>query len=158
MPSPCQNHGPPILVGGGGKRILSAAGRCADIVTIAGSTVGELARLPDRAALAERVRWVASSADSAGRSPELHILLAAVIVTSDRRSAARQFMANWPVSSVPPPDENDVLASPFVAIGSEQQIAAQLLRQREEFGISFISVRSAAAPAMAAVIEVLTGS
>jgi alkanesulfonate monooxygenase SsuD/methylene tetrahydromethanopterin reductase-like flavin-dependent oxidoreductase (luciferase family) len=155
VPPPVQKDGPPILMGGGGKLILRASGRCADAVTIAGQPMAKSDGLPNWSALGERVQWVAAAADEVGRHPELHILLSQVVVTSNARTAARDLLAGWPGGAARPPTEDELLASPFIAIGSVARITEQLLGLREEFGISFISVRASMAAEMVPVIEAM---
>ena len=40
VPQPAQPGGPPIMVGGGGRRLLSMAAKNADIVQVLGATLG----------------------------------------------------------------------------------------------------------------------
>src|SRR6516165_1675092 len=74
LPKPVQHPHPPLLLGGGGKRILSLAAREADIVSVypslrAGRLTTDLAAdlSPDRTA--EQVQWVRDAASAAGRQP-----------------------------------------------------------------------------------------
>lgn len=158
VPAPIQIGGPPIMMGGGGRRVLSSAGRLADVVTIAGQPIGDAGTsFPGREQLAERVDWVTAAADSADRAPEIHLLLSHLVLTDRPRDAAREFIAAWPDDRSTPPDVDAVLESPFVAIGPRDDIADRIRALREEFGISYFSVRSAAAREMGRVIEVLAG-
>jgi probable F420-dependent oxidoreductase len=157
VPATIQPGGPPVLVGGGGRRILTLAGRCADTVTIMGRPIGGGNGLPGRAALEERVGWVTSAADSVQRQPELHVLLSHVAVCADRREGARELCASWPAEGGERPRPEDVLSCPFIVLGSLEEIAEQVLALRADFGISYFNVRSTAAQAMGPVIGLLSG-
>jgi hypothetical protein len=67
---------------------------------------------------------------------ELNVLVQAVVITDDRREAARHMTARIPGLSV-----DDALVTPFLALGSHDEIADHLLACRERWGISYFSVR-----------------
>jgi hypothetical protein len=59
-----------------------------------------------------------------------------VIVTPDRRQRAAQ-VARRTAMTV-----EDILATPYLCIGTHDEIAEHLIRCRERWGISYYSVRS----------------
>ncbi|HEX5587186.1 MAG TPA: TIGR03621 family F420-dependent LLM class oxidoreductase, partial [Acidimicrobiia bacterium] len=86
-PRPHQVGGPPILVGGGGERVLRLAGRCADIVNITHVGGGLDGMDPTELTLAafqRKVAIVRDAASSRGHVPEIGTNLLGVSITDDR--------------------------------------------------------------------------
>jgi probable F420-dependent oxidoreductase len=162
LPRPVQPGGPPILVGGGMRRILSLAARKADVVSIASGAISMAAqsRSADQAdALVERVGWVRAAAAEAGTDPELHILVSNVAICTDRTKGARRCLAeSRPGSGDDAAAIEALLSSPFSAIGTPDQIAEKLRELRATLGISYFGVRETAGRAFAAVVEELAGT
>jgi len=160
-PAPVQPGGPPLMVGGGGRKILTLAARVADIVTINPQPIG-VAPTGDATPaerLAERVAWIDAATEGRATQPERHILIGSVAVTDDRRAGAEraiEFIASRPgVAVLPEPDE--LLASPFAAIGSVAHLCAQLEELRATTGISSFSVPADALTEFAPVVAALAG-
>jgi hypothetical protein len=84
---------------------------------------------------------------------EIEALVQRVIVTDDRRRAAEELATNWLQLS---PDE--VLESPYVLIGTVEQIIADLKARRERWGISSYTVQEPYMEACAAVVARIAGS
>jgi alkanesulfonate monooxygenase SsuD/methylene tetrahydromethanopterin reductase-like flavin-dependent oxidoreductase (luciferase family) len=138
---PIQRPHPPLLIGGGGKRMLSFAAREADVVglniltTPAGE--GDPVSLTEQATL-QKLSWVTQAA---GSRPdlELSIHFMAVKITDsreEREKEAMEFRSSWE-SSEAALSLKDVLASPHVLIGSEDELVEKILRLREQFGFSY---------------------
>ncbi|HWF15531.1 MAG TPA: TIGR03621 family F420-dependent LLM class oxidoreductase [Acidimicrobiales bacterium] len=130
----------PLLVGVNGRAALEHAAAHADIVapTMLGRTLEDGQH--------HEVRWEAERLDvtmefiraTAGdRWPtlELHALVQAVVVTDDRAAAAEELGAR--LSTRP----DDVLSTPFLCIGSHEEMARHLLACRARWGISYFTVR-----------------
>src|SRR6266567_3642759 len=88
FPKPLQRPYPPILMGGGGKRLLTLAGQEADIIGLHlkvndDGTVDASERT--EAALAQKVEWVRQAAGERLATVELNILIAHVSITQDRQ-------------------------------------------------------------------------
>lgn len=139
----------PILVGVNGREALSHAARHADIVGLAmlGRTRPEGQH--------HEVRWepdrldtvVARIQAAAGtRRPELQALVQVTEVTTDRVGAARALLDEIAGLTL-----EDALATPFLALGTADEIAGHLQRCRRRWGISFVTVRDL--DAFAPVIE-----
>jgi probable F420-dependent oxidoreductase len=149
----------PMLIGGNGTRVLQLAATTADIVGFTGFSQREgttEVRL-DRftaAGLADRVEVVRTAAGDRFAELELNLLVQLVAVTDDRRSVAARFLDR--VGGALTVD--DLLDSPFLLIGTHDQIAEQLVERRERFGISYIAVFEPALDAIAPVVERLAGS
>ena len=159
LPKPIQSPRPPILIGGGGKRVLSIAAREADIVGVNGTlhagVIGAeaLATMSEQAVI-DKVAIVADAAAAAGRVDdiEMHIRTFFVDVTDDRERALAD-MAEF--VSVEPAM---LAASPFALIGSAAQIADDLRERRERFGFSFITVSATDIESFAPVVAQLAGT
>ena len=159
LPKPVQRPRPPILIGGGGKRVLSIAAREADIVgvngTLGSGVIGAeaLATMSEQAVV-DKVAIVAEAAAAAGRLDhiEMHIRTFFVDVTDDRdRSLAEmaEFIGVEPAM---------LAASPFALIGSVAQIADDLRERRQRFGFSFVTVSATDIEAFAPVVAELAGT
>lgn len=150
----------PILVGGNGTRVLQLAGRVADIVGFAGISHNRDAtrvRLShfDGAGLADRIGVVRDAAGERFDQIELNALIQAVVVTTDRRRVAAELAATLGT------DPDTVLDSPFLLLGTHEQMAEQLVQRQREFGIGYWTVfdelpgRASALPDIAEVIALL---
>jgi probable F420-dependent oxidoreductase len=162
LPKPVQRPHPPLLIGGGGRRVLSVAGRQADVVSVNPSlrdgTV-TAAVLADATAerVAEKVAWVREAAAAAGRDPaaiELQMnLLACRVETGPGR--AGQAVSSLAAAAGADPALLD--RSPAVLAGSVDRCVEALAANRERFGISYVNVGGdpeAAAP----VVDRLAGT
>jgi probable F420-dependent oxidoreductase len=156
-PRPVQRPRPPILVGGNGPRLLSLAAREADIVGFSGITFVRGGSEPDIAgfratAVDERVRLVRETAGARFAELELNVLVQRVVETDDRRGAAEELARRWSALSA-----DEILASPFVLLGSIDEIVAQLIAQRRRWGLSYYIVFESVVEAFAPVVERLAG-
>ncbi|WP_433468365.1 TIGR03621 family F420-dependent LLM class oxidoreductase [Spirillospora sp. CA-128828] len=146
--------GPPLLVGGTGDTVLRTAARYADIVGIAGAyqLKGEppgTFRLGTAAEAEERVRFVREQAGDRVDDIEWNVLVQHVQVTPDRRAEAERIHAE----RMPDMAVEEILDTPFVLLGTEAQIAAQIRERRERFGFSYITVHSPFMDVFGPVIE-----
>lgn len=94
VPHPVQRPAPPLLLGGGGPRVLRLAARHADIVGInllnaEGHTGPGSARSAYEDAIDEKVAVVRAAATEAGRDPQLHVIAYWAEVTDEPESAIR---------------------------------------------------------------------
>jgi probable F420-dependent oxidoreductase len=151
----------PILVGGGSPRVLSSAGRWADIVSIATRATPD-SRIDARNLTAEQVEqkvaWVREAAGSRFDQIELNMTIRDVAVTDDRRAAARALLSHWQSGSTSMANadaltEQDILDSPHIALGTVAEIVDQFEAQRDRWGISYFEVSSSVMDTMAPIIE-----
>ncbi|CAN5369960.1 LLM class F420-dependent oxidoreductase [soil metagenome] len=124
----------PILVGGNGDRVLRVAAAQADLVGFTGfapTADGSGVNLTHftAAGLEDRLAHVRSAAKARAGGLRFQVLVQAVIVTDDRRAAAQ------PIADRFGAPVEDILDSPFVLIGTHQQLAEQLTERSERFGI-----------------------
>ncbi len=155
-PLTAQPGGVPIVLGGGGKRMLSVAGRLGDIVSIATSNAGQggaggLGPQLRTAAVRDQVAWVRESAGARFASLELNLRIRAVAVGVERREAARHSAAEMGC------DPEELLDSPFCLFGSVDEVADQLLSVRDELGISYFTVSQRHMDQMTPVVERVGG-
>ena len=155
QPRPLQRPHPPLMIGGGGQRVLRIAARHADIVTFApqvnASGRARLGTLTEKA-LAERVVRFRAAAGGRAERIELNVFVFDAAVT-DR---ARSLMAS--VSGYLRRAANGIVRSPFVLYGSRSSLRELLLERRERLGISYISVPGNAMREFAPIVAELRGS
>ena len=101
LPRPVQQPGPPLIIGGGGKRVLSFAARHADIVSInvnlrEGTGGPETAPNASPERTREKVAWVKEAAGDRFDELELNALIGFVMITDDAAGHRRR---PWPPTS-----------------------------------------------------------
>ena len=94
-PRPVQRPGPPLIIGGGGKRVLSFAARHADIVSInvnlrdgTGGAETAADATPERTRT--KIGWVKEAAGDRFADLELNSLIGFVMVTDDAAGPGRR--------------------------------------------------------------------
>jgi len=156
VPKPA-NGNPPIMIGGGSKRVLGIAGREADIVSLnfnnssgkigpdgVGSSTAELT--------AEKIGWVRDGAGDRFDDIEIEIGAYFTVVT-DQRDATLAKMA--PMFGL----ESEQLGElPHALIGSVDFICDQLQARREQYGISYVTFGATAAESVEPIVERLAGT
>jgi probable F420-dependent oxidoreductase len=156
-PKPVQPGGPPLVVGGGGKRVLSTAARLADIVGV-NPNVGEGSVGPEAIASMsadatyEKLGWVRAAAGDRFDEIEISILKFVTVVTDDRAGTAEK------VGGAMGMDAATLLASPHTLVGSAEQVADELVEQRERWQGSYVTVQSDALETFAPVVAALAGT
>jgi probable F420-dependent oxidoreductase len=156
-PAPVQKPHPPIVLGGGGKRMLHLAGREADIVSVnfnlsEGRVNRKLVRTGLAEATDEKVAWIKEGAGDRFASIEMSVTVFVANVTDDRDTVAGALAAGLRSEPV------EVLQTPHFLIGTVEQIVEDLQARRERFGISYVVVPDEAAVSLAPVVERLTGT
>ena len=158
QPKPAQRPHPPILIGGGGRRVLSIAAREADIVGINGQHDGRVDRpRGDRHDDARGGRRAAGPRPRGGRASassdiEFNIRAFIVRVTDDRAGAVSQ------IASFVQVEDEMIAASPFALVGSVDEITETLVRRREQLGFSYVIVGGDDVEPFAPVVARLTGT
>jgi len=156
-PKPVQRPGPPLLIGGGGKRVLSIAAREADIVGVNVNLSGGVidARVgPDATVEAtdEKIAWIREAAGDRFADLELQVRVHVAAVTDDREGLAA---ALGPALGLSP---EAALASPHALAGTVDQLVEQLEERRERWGLSYIGLSVDSLDDMAPVIARLAGT
>jgi probable F420-dependent oxidoreductase len=155
-PLPVQKPYPPIVLGGGGRKMLRLAAREADIVNVnfdlgEGRINAKLARTGLAAATDEKLSWIREAAGDRLDKIELGLNVFLANVTDDRDSMA---------AAIAPPagfEPREVLEVPNFLIGTVDQITEDLVARRERYGVSYVIVPGSAAESLAPVVERLTG-
>lgn len=156
FPKPLQQPLPPILIGGGGPRVLSFAAREADIVGINGTlTAGvvgpEAISTMTAASVDEKVAIVARAGAHRLSEIELNIRTFFVKVTNDREATINRIASMF---NVP----NELIdSSPFALIGSVDACIEQLLERREKWGFSYTIVGEENIDECAPIVAALRG-
>lgn len=157
-PLPIQRPNPPILIGGNGQQLLTLAAREADIVGLTGTTFRRGGVDPDLSGwktvgVNERLQLVREAAAARFDQLELNALVQRVIVTDDRRRTADELASRWKQLS---PEE--VLQSPYVLVGTVDQMVEDLQSRRERWGISYYVTHESYLHALAPVVARLAGT
>jgi probable F420-dependent oxidoreductase len=157
LPKPVQSPRPPILIGGGGPRVLGVAARWADIVGINFALtkgVIDASAGPNGTAEStdEKIGWVRDAAGPRFDAIELQVRVHLAIVTDDREGVATALAGGFGLT----PEQ--ALQSPHALAGTVEQIADDLVARRERYGISSIGIGLDAMEAMAPVVARLAGS
>jgi probable F420-dependent oxidoreductase len=156
-PRPRQQPHPPILIGGNGRHILALAACEADIVALTGVTFSQGGAGRDFSGFTaegtdERLRWMREAAGERLDRLELNALVQRVIV-GDRAKAAEDLARQWaPLAAA------DILESPFVLLGTVDEMVETLRRRRERWGISYYVVMEPALETLAPVVARLAGT
>jgi len=156
-PRPIQRPRPPLFIGGNAPRLLAVAAREADIVGLTGIAFRRGGAQPDvsdfrAAAVDERVRLLRETAAGRFEQLELNALVQRVIVTDDRHKAAQELTARWPHLTA-----DDLLASPYVLLGTVDQLVDNLRARRDRWGISYVMTHEPFMDALAPVVARLAG-
>jgi probable F420-dependent oxidoreductase len=144
-----------IAVGGGHPLILRTAARHADVVGLSGlgRTLADGHHHEVRWSVAElrrQLELVREEAGRAGRAPVIEALVQVVTVADDRDAVIREISGRIQGASA-----GDVASTPFVLVGSYEQMAAQLRVQAEELGITSYVVREPAVADLERVMQLI---
>ena len=156
-PVPVTPGGPPLVIGGGSKRILTLAGRYADIVSIvpslnAGHIGPEMAAESVVEKYTDRVQWARAAAGERAGALELQCWTVAVQVVPNAEGVLASLAPLFDLT----PDQ--LRSAPLALIGTVAEITETLRKRREELGFSYIVVHEAEMDALAPVIAELAGT
>ncbi len=151
-----QRPHPPILIGGGGQRTLAIAAREASIIGLVprarrdggGLDLNDLSE----AATRQKIEWVRAAAGDRFDSLELNALIQAVAVSEQRTAAADQLASRFRVA------RDVVLETPYVLLGTIEEICETVRQRRDRYGISYLTVFERDMEAFAPVVARLAGS
>ena len=155
-PKPHQKPRPPVLIGGGGRRVLSLAARHADIVGLNVDLrrgVIDAGSGPNATddATSRKIGWIRDAAGPRFDELELHVRVHLTIVTNDRWGMAA---ALGPAFGLTP---EQALRSPHALAGSVEEIVDDLLERRDRWGISYIGIGVDALHSFAPVVARMAG-
>jgi probable F420-dependent oxidoreductase len=157
LPRPVQRPGPPIIIGGGGRRVLSFAARHADIVSInvnlrEGTGGPETAPNASPERTREKVGWVREAAGERFDDLELNALIGFVMITDEATGMAEAMAPHFGIK----PD--DALHIPLALLGTLDEMAEELERRRAEYGISYWSIEADSWQDLGPVVAKLSGT
>ena len=152
-PRPVQRPHPPIMIGGGGQRVLSLAGREADIVSM--SSVPFVARdadgLDPRAVAQRRIGIVQAAAGERYRRLDVESSPYFTQITDDSEAALADVAKSTGIAA-------DLLRDhPNVLIGSLETVVETLYSRRESLGVNYVTVPQSQIESFAPVVERLRG-
>ncbi len=155
MPKPISNI--PILIGGGGRKLLTLAAQQADIVGINPQIVARSINPRSMATAAadvvdEKIAWVKEAAGDRFDELELQLQLFKTQVTDDPQPVIEGLAKAFGL----PPEV--VATAPFFQVGSVAQIKENLIAMRERWGISYIVCQNDGTQALAPIVADLAGT
>ncbi|HUY65293.1 MAG TPA: TIGR03621 family F420-dependent LLM class oxidoreductase [Acidimicrobiales bacterium] len=156
-PRPVQRPGPPLIIGGGGRRVLSFAAEHADIVSInvnlRGGTAGpETAPDASPERTRQKVAWVREAAGKRFADLELNALIGFVAITDDAAGIAAAMAPHFGIS----PDA--ALHVPLALLGTLGEMEDELQWRRQEYGISYWSIEAGDWEALGPLVSKLAGT
>jgi probable F420-dependent oxidoreductase len=156
-PLPLQKPHPPILLGGGGRRMLRLAAREADIVNVnfdlrEGHVNRKLVHTGMAKATDEKLGWIKEAAGDRIESIELSVTIFLANITDDRDSVATAMAAGLGSET------HDILDMPHFLIGTVDQLVEALQLRRDRYGISYVIVPGEVAELFAPVVAQLAGT
>ncbi len=156
LPKPVQKPGPPLLIGGGGKRVLTYAARFADIIGInatltAGAVGPEAISTMTAAAVDDKVDIVRSAVGTRLDHVEMNIRAFMVNVTDDAQGAMERLAKGIGVET------SMIAETPFALMGPPSKLVEDLLARRERWGFSYVIVGGEDVDSFAPVVAQLAG-
>jgi probable F420-dependent oxidoreductase len=156
LPKPVQKPHPPIVIGGGGRKILGLAAREADVVGLnidlrsghIDETAGPTATAD---ATHEKLHWIRETAGPRFDDIELQVRVHLAAITDDVPALAE---AMAPAFGLTP---EQAAASPHALAGSVDQIVDTLEERRTTYGISYIGLSADVIDDLAPVVARLAG-
>ncbi len=157
QPKPVQQPRPPIMIGGGAQRVLTLAGREADIVSLnfnnSSGMIGPDGVGSSTASETDRkIGWIRDGAGDRFDDIEIEIGAYFTAVTDNAAAAIGAMAGAFNLS------EEEMRDHPNAFIGSVDEICDQLVARRERYGISYITVNNLNAEAFAPVVTRLAGT
>ena len=151
-PKPHTPGGPPVIVAGGGRRILEFAAREGNIVGVNVSTNPGTLGDGRPASIDQKLQWMREAAGDRIKDLELNAWVAIASVTDRVEESAERAIGRIGHTS------EDVLDSPLTLIGTEAQIAERLHMRRERWGYSYFTIQAGAVDAFAPIVAAMTGT
>jgi len=156
LPKPIQKPHPPIMIGGGGKRVLRFAAREADIISVnfnlQEGAVGAATMATGTAeATKEKIDWIREAAGARFDDIELNVTIFATIVTDDASKIAERVAPGFGTTA------EELPRAPHALIGNVDQIVDELQRRRDEYGFSYIAFSGDVFEQTAPIVAKLAG-
>lgn len=147
----------PLVIGGGGKRVLGFAAQHADIIGVnanlrAGVVGPEVAKTVTAERFDERIGWIRDSAGDRFDGIELQVLTFLCAITDDREGLAEQMAPMFGL------DGPAALEVPMTVVGTVDQVCETLRERRERYGFSYYVFHRDEIEPFAPVVAALAGT
>lgn len=153
LPLPVQRPRPPIMIGGGRKRVLSLAAREADIVSIANVPfvpVNEAGLSPEKEAV-RRLGYVREAAGDRFGHLDIESSPYFTEITDETEAAVAR------VATMLAIEPDGLLDHPNVLIGSPDEIVDRLQARRQAIGVNYVSIQQSQIDSFAPIVAHLSG-
>jgi probable F420-dependent oxidoreductase len=156
QPDCIQRPHPPILLAGGGHKMLTLAAREGNIVGVnanmaAGIINHRAGPSATSSATDQKLAWIKEAAGDRFSHIELQTRVHMSSITDDPKGLADLMAPALGISA------EEALASPHVLVGSEGQCVETLLAWREKWGLTYIGINEDSMVEFGPVVEALTG-
>jgi len=156
-PRPATTDGPPIIIGGGGRRVLELAAREADIVGLnpkltAGLIDSSAGPSATPEATDRKIGWIRTAAGERFSKLELQVRLEFAQVTDDPEPIYDVIGGGFGLT------RDDCVGTPHALVGSIGSMVEDLIERRERWGISSIGIPADAVDQLAPVVAQLAGN
>lgn len=155
-PKPYTAGGPPLLIAGGGTRMLRFAAQHADIigVNVALPSAPDAASARDGlpAAVDRKFEQIRADAGKRLKDLEFNAWLSVCQVTDDASALGERLSRRFGSPA------HEVLASPFVLVGTTSEMIDLLETRRQRWGYSYVVVQQPSVDDFAPIVAKLTGS
>jgi probable F420-dependent oxidoreductase len=158
MPKPVQRPHPPIVIGGGAKKVLSLAGREADIIGINANLKTGKADDPGTAPSMnpantdQKLAWVRDAAGKRFDDIEIQAFAGFTMFTEDAKSVAEGMAPFFETTA------EEVLDSPVGLVGTAEQMIETIQRRRDRWQMSYHVVGQEVMDQFAPIVAQLTGT
>ena len=157
QPMAVQSPRPPLMIGGGARKVLTFAGSVADIVSFnfdnrAGVVGPAGVQSSVASAMDDKIAWVREGAGTRFDDIELEVGAYFTVVTDEAAATSEKMGSMFGLSGP------DMAAHPNALIGSIDHICNTLQERRERYGFSYVSVSDRNADAFAPVVARLAGT
>jgi probable F420-dependent oxidoreductase len=156
IPKPVNGH-IPILIGGGGPKILRLAGREADIIGInpnlrVGAVTADAAKTASGEETANKIAWIKEGAGDRFDDIELQIRYFLHVITDDKAGVAAAMAGGFDSTG------EEVLGSGAALLGTIEEMIDTLQQRRSEWGVSYVVVGNDFFEQFAPVVAKLAGT
>ena len=155
--APTLDRVPPIMIGGGSKRVLGIAGREADIVSInfnnsAGKIGPEGVGSGTVDGTSQKIEWIRAGAGERFADLEIEIGAYFTVVTDHRDDVQGEFAKLFGLEA------SEIANHPHCLIGPVDELVEKIQQRREELGINYVTFGGAVIDDVAPIVDALSGT